>query len=116
MLTEQQKDFIIGEITQKVNKHILRTFLGKFALRMIINQVDSLLSQSLPPDIYDILSSSTDGLSNEEIQHLKDVLPSYILSRIHNPILHSILAEIIDAFVDVLVQALNKGQSLPKAA
>ncbi len=113
MLTQDQKQFIVDQLSQKINKPIVKTRLGKLALKMVVNEVDNVLDSELPPEIKDLLNSAVDGLTTEETDHLKSVLTPLLLKNVHNFILQAIMADIIGLVVDILIEALHTGNKLP---
>lgn len=112
LLTQNQKKAIEAAIILKIKKPNLNTFLGKFAVHAVVNQVDILLSNELPQDISIILSDNSKSLTDDEIQHLKEVLPDFLLRNIKNALLQAVLSEIVDIVVDTLIVALQTGKSL----
>lgn len=112
VLSIEQKHVIVEAIVARVHRPNLNTFFGRLAVNAVVNQVDNILSNSLTPELSQLLSSTDHGITPQEAQHIKEVLPGYLLSQVHNPFLSSVLAQIIDIVVDVLVTALQTGNKL----
>ena len=113
MLSQAQKDQILQKILNEPKvPPVLKKGLGKALFPVLINEVDTLLSGVLPPDIQELINSAADGLTPEETSHLSQVLTTYALEKIKNPILQTALAIVLPIIVDTIVDALAQGKKL----
>ena len=113
MLSAQQKDAVLQKILNEPKvPAVLKRRLGRVLFPVLINEVDLLLSGVLPPQIQELINSAADGLTPEETEHLSQVLVTYALEKIKNPILQSVLAIVLPLIVDTIVDALAHGKTL----
>lgn len=112
VLSQAQKSTIAEAIIAKIHKPNLNTFFGRLAVHSLVNEIDTLLSSSLTPELSQILSSPENGITEEETAQLQSILPTYLLKNVHNIFLQSVLSQIIDIVVGILIQALQVGSQL----
>jgi hypothetical protein len=112
MLTKEMKDWIVDQLAIKVPFPFLKTTLGKWALHLVVNEADAALTSALPAELGAIFGDVEKGLTPEEIAHLKAILPSYLLEKVHSVLLKSVLEQIINVLVDLIIEALHQGKQL----
>ena len=112
VLSQAQKSTIANAVIAKIHKPNLKTFFGRLAVNALVNEIDTLLSTALTPELSQILSTPENGLTPEETEQLKSILPTYLLKNVHNIFLQGVLNQIIGIVVDILIQALQVGSQL----
>jgi hypothetical protein len=113
MLTPQQIDSIVVKIQAlpKLPK-ALKKGLGKSVFKGLLNQIDVLLTGALPPETYALINSASDGLTEEETEHLKDSLTTFLTEKVKNPIAQNALPFVLPLIVDEIISALQHGKVL----
>jgi hypothetical protein len=113
MLTLQQIDAIVVKIQAlpKLPK-ALKKGLGKTVFKGLLIQIDVLLTGALPEEIYALINNASDGLTEEETEHLKDSLTAFLTEKVKNPVAQTALPFVLPLIVDEIVTALQKGKVL----
>ncbi len=113
MLTPQQIDAIVVKIQAlpKLPK-ALKKGLGKTVFKGLLIQIDVLLTGALPEEIYALINNASDGLTEEETEHLKDSLTAFLTEKVKNPVAQTALPFVLPLIVDEIVTALQKGKVL----
>jgi hypothetical protein len=113
MLNQTQKDLILVKILSEPKvPDFLKKGLGRILFPALINEVDVLLSGTLPKQIQELINSAADGLDADEIALLSQELLTYVLEKIKNPVLKSVLPIVLPLILTNIVNALARGQKL----
>jgi hypothetical protein len=113
MLTQEQKKLILQKILNepKVPSYLKRG-LGHVMFPLLVNEVNTLLSGALPPQIQTLINSASDGLTPEEISHLSQALIGYATEKIKSPILQTVMPIVLPLIVNVIIDALEHGKTI----
>ena len=113
MLTNEQIESIIVKIQAipKLPKGFKGAF-GKILLTPLLKEIDRLISDALPNEIYQLINSASDGLTKVEADALNKALTGYLLENVKPKALKAILPLVLPTIVDEIVTALQKGKVL----
>ncbi len=119
--TERRGDLLSPEevktLAAKLNEHINIPFLGEekeaVVLIKIIKLVDTFLHSVLPEEVYELVKSTTDGISKEEAITIKKRLTAWINKSVNIPYLPEGIEEaVFGILVGLFVDAMKKGFSI----
>lgn len=113
MLTDAQIDSIADKINAKINIPLIGERLEGIFIRFGIRKLDEKLQEVLPPELYKMLEDAADGLSEEEVEAIKEKVVNYLNSKVNIPILNEEQeGKLIGAVIDEILEALKAGKAL----
>jgi uncharacterized protein (DUF2384 family) len=113
MLTDQE----LEAIASKLNEHIDIPFVSEEHEQVIwvkiVKQIDRFLYKVLPNEVYQLIRTAQDGISNEEAQLIEQRLAQIINKYVDIPIVSEEVEEKIFTLVlSIIATAMKKGKSL----
>ena len=110
MLTEVQIHHLAEKINEEINLNILGEKMEQHMFWFIVKGIDKKLQLVLPPEMYHVLFSVTQGLEDTDADNLGIRLLDYLKVNVDIPIVSKENEElIINIFTLNLVAALKKG-------
>lgn len=116
--TEKLSKIEIEHIAKKINEKINIPFVDEekeyIIILKLINQMDEMMYKFLPNEIYQMIHFIDDGVIDEsELKFLKTRLVDLLNSLINIPFISEEKeGELIEIFLDFILSALKKGQSI----
>lgn len=114
MLNEEQKQFIVNKINDKVDLPILGEKMeGKF-IRKAVDKVLICLEENLPPEIFGLLDDLSDGIEpGIDVEEMKKNTVDFLNKEVNLPIVGERFEEnLFTEIVDLIFNALKKGNKL----
>lgn len=107
----------INDLATIINEKVDLPFVGEEIEQKIFIDVvritDQLLFEKLPPELYELVKSTTDGISIIEAEKLKLVLVERLNKSFDIPYLPEFIEkQIFDLLITLIVDAMRKGSSL----
>lgn len=114
MLSEEQIQFIVDRVNEKVNVPILGEKAEGKLIRKAVDKVLKCLEENLPEDIFQFIDDLSDGIEpGMDIEEMKDNTVKFLNKEINLPIVgEKFEAKLFAEVVDLIFNAIKKGKKL----
>ena len=114
MLSEEQIQFIVDRVNEKVNVPILGEKAEGKLIRKAVDKVLKCLEENLPEEYFDFLDDLSDGIEpGMDMEEIKRNTVEFLNKEINLPIVgEKFEAKLFTEVVDLIFNALKKGEKL----
>jgi hypothetical protein len=113
MLTDKQIKIIVDKINEKIDIPKIGEKFEGILIKFIVKQIDKLLEDKLPQELYETITNISDGIDDSELEIIKTNLTNFVNKHINLPLLDEEQEEkVIILVVDILVNAMRKGEDV----
>ena len=114
MLSEEQIQFIVDRVNEKVNLPILGEKAEGKLIRKAVDKVLKSLEENLPEEIFEFLDNASDGIEpGMDTEEMKKNTVNFLNKEINLPIVGEKFEEkLFTEVVDLIFNALKKGKKL----
>lgn len=113
MLSDEEVEALASKLNDAINIPILRTGTEQTVFVKIVKQVDRALYKNLPNEIYGLVQSTTDGISDEDADNLRLVLATRLNKKINIPYVPEYLEQkIFELLIGLIVAAMRNNVSI----
>ena len=114
MLSEEQIQFIVDRVNEKVNVPILGEKAEGKLIRKAVDKVLKCLEENLPKEFFDFLDDLSNGIEpGMDIEEIKSNTVEFLNKEINLPIVgEKFEAKLFTEVVDLIFNALKKGEKL----
>ncbi len=113
MLSESSVKAIATRLNEKVDFPFIGESREQTILEKLVKELDAKLGSILPSEFYELVNIVADGVSEKELEHLKERLPEMLNKEINIPFLsEETEGKLFSFFVEQVCEALKKGNAL----
>lgn len=109
MLSDAEVEALASELNEKVNIPFIGEGTEQTILVKIVRKFDRLLYENLPNELYGLVKSSSDGISDGEAKRMKEILGSRLNARFDIPYVPEFVErEIFETLIGLIVNAMRE--------
>ena len=113
MLTVAQIEVIATKLNEHINIPILSERGEQVVFAKIVKKIDRFLYSVLPNELYELVNISTDGISDDEAELIKNRVAHAINKEVNLPFIGEDTEESVFRFVvGLIIDAMKMGSSL----
>lgn len=115
MLTNEETEKLATLLNEKINLPFINEEKEKTIFVKLVKQMDRVLYQNLPNELYGLVRDVDDGISEEEAEDLKRLLAPILDKKIDIPYVPEEMEKsIFEIFISLIVRGMKKGYSVLK--
>ncbi len=109
ILSDEEIEVLASRLNEKINIPFIKEGTEQTIFVKIVKKFDRMLYKNLPNELYSLVKSSSDGISDEDAKQLEEVLGSRLNAQFDIPYIPEVLEqEIFEMLVGLIITAMRK--------
>jgi len=113
MLTDEETEILASRLNKEINIPFVKEGTEQTIFVKTVKKADRLLYQSLPNELYSLVKSTSDGISDADVEGLESVLGTRLNKKFDIPYVPEwVEQKIFETLIGLMVSAMRKNFSM----